>query len=67
MTRHHDLSIQRVVRRLRPSPESVAGAAAVYDPELMLELKALRRRQVVSAPTAVADGGQPSAAQSDGG
>jgi hypothetical protein len=37
MTRKHRIII---VRRLRPSPERLAAAAAVYDPGLLLALRA---------------------------
>lgn len=43
MTRHQHPRVQRVVRRLRPSPESVAGAVAVHDPGSLLRLNAARR------------------------
>jgi hypothetical protein len=33
-----------LVRRLRPSPASVAAAAALQDPSLLLHLQAARRR-----------------------
>jgi hypothetical protein len=49
MTRHSYRTVCKFVRALRPSPESVAGAAAIYDPELMLELKASRRWRAVSS------------------
>jgi hypothetical protein len=39
MTRHHPTP-SRLVRRLRPSPERFAAAAAVYDPTLLLQLRA---------------------------
>jgi Na+/H+ antiporter NhaA len=41
MTRQHRSSI---VRRLRPSPERLAAAAAAYDPGPMLQLQAARSR-----------------------
>ena len=39
MTRHWQLTLERSVRRLKPSAESFAAAAAVYSPDLMLQLK----------------------------
>ncbi|MFL5910706.1 MAG: hypothetical protein ACJ768_09100 [Gaiellaceae bacterium] len=38
------LGVARIVRRLKPSAESFAAAAAVYVPDLMLELEATRQR-----------------------
>jgi hypothetical protein len=38
------LRVKRIARWLKPSAESFAAAAAVYAPDLMLELEALRRR-----------------------
>ena len=38
MTRHWHPTLERIVRRLKPSAESFASAAAVYSPELMLQL-----------------------------
>ena len=40
MTRHWHPTLERIVRWLKPSPESFAAAAAVYGPDLMLQLKA---------------------------
>ena len=40
MTRHWRPTLERIVRWLKPSAESFAAAAAVYGPELMLQLKA---------------------------
>ncbi len=40
MGRHHHLDLRNLVRRLRPSPASIAAAAAVYDPGLLLQLHA---------------------------
>jgi hypothetical protein len=51
MTRHPHAGLPRVLRRLRPSPASFAGAAAVYDPALLLQLKAAQDGRAVSAPT----------------
>ena len=39
MTRQHTTP-RRLVRRLRPSPERFAAAAAVQDPGLLLQLQA---------------------------
>ena len=39
---HWRPTLKRIVRRLRPSPESFAAAAAVYSPDLMLALEATR-------------------------
>jgi hypothetical protein len=44
MTRHQHPTLRRVVRRLRPSPEGFAGAAAVYEPWFLLQLKATQRQ-----------------------
>ena len=40
MIRHWHPTLERIVRWLKPSAESFAAAAAVYGPDLMLQLKA---------------------------
>jgi hypothetical protein len=40
MTRHWNPTLERIVRWLEPSPDRVAAAAAVYAPDLMLQLEA---------------------------
>jgi hypothetical protein len=40
MTRHRHPTLERLVRWLKPSAESFAAAAAVYGPDLMLQLAA---------------------------
>jgi hypothetical protein len=40
MTRHRHPTLERIVRRLEPSAESFAAAAALYSPDLMLQLAA---------------------------
>ena len=50
MTRHWHLALERIARWLKPSAESFAAAAAVYSPDLMLQLEATRRRGAVPAP-----------------
>lgn len=35
-----DSTITRLARRLRPNPADVAAAAALYDPNLLLQLQA---------------------------
>jgi hypothetical protein len=40
MARHPHRTLPRVVHRLRPSPVSVAGAAAVYEPSFLPQLQA---------------------------
>jgi hypothetical protein len=52
MTGHLYEILHRVIDRLRPSPESGAGTGAIYDPELMIPLKAIRRRDDTSCLTA---------------
>ena len=42
MTRHWHPTLERIVRLLKPSAESFAAAAAVYSPELMLQLDATK-------------------------
>ena len=42
MTRHWRPTLERIVRWLKPSAESFAAAAAVYSPELMLQLEATK-------------------------
>jgi len=39
MTRHWRPTLVRIVRWLKPPAESFAAAAAVYGPDLMLQLK----------------------------
>ena len=51
MTRHWHPTLERMVRWLKPSAESFAAAAAVYVPDLMLQLEATRRRGAVAAPS----------------
>jgi len=43
MTRQHP-TLSSVVRRLRPSPERFAAAAALQDPTLLMQLQAARSR-----------------------
>jgi len=43
MSRHRHPILRRTVRWLRPSPSRFAAAAAVYDPELLLQLRATQR------------------------
>jgi len=42
MTRLWHPTLERIVRWLKPSAESFAAAAAVYSPELMLQLEATK-------------------------
>ena len=49
MSRHWHPTLERIVRWLKPSAESFAAAAAVYSPDLMLQLEATRRRGAVPA------------------
>ena len=42
MTRRWHPTLERIVRWLEPSAESFAAAAAVYDPDLMLQLESTR-------------------------
>ena len=42
MTRRWHPTLERLVRWLKPSAESFAGAAAVYGPDLMLQLASTR-------------------------
>lgn len=43
MTRHRHPTLERIVRRLKPSAERFAAAAtAVYGPDLMLQLESTR-------------------------
>jgi hypothetical protein len=50
MTRHHHAIFPSLSRRLRPSPVSVAAAAAAHDPGLLLQLQATHDGRAVSAP-----------------
>ena len=43
MARRHHPALSSVVRRLRPSPERFAAAAALHDPNLLLQLQGVRR------------------------
>jgi hypothetical protein len=43
MTRQHP-RFTSFVRRLRPAPERFAAAAALYDPNLLLQLRAAQAR-----------------------
>ena len=40
MTRHWRPTLERIARWLKPSAESFAAAAALYGPDLMLQLQA---------------------------
>src|SRR5438309_12118406 len=42
MTRHWHPTLEHIVRWRKPSAESFAAAAAVYSPELMLQLEATK-------------------------
>jgi hypothetical protein len=42
MTRHWHPTLERIARRLKPSADSFAAAAAVYGPDLMHQLEATR-------------------------
>jgi len=44
------LSVERIVRWLKPSAESFAAAAAAYSPDLMLQLETTRRCGAVPSP-----------------
>jgi hypothetical protein len=48
MTHHPTLC--SVFRRLRPSPASIAAAAAVYHPWLLLQVQATQHGRTVSLP-----------------
>ena len=51
MTHHWQRTLELIVRRLKPSAESFAAAAAVYSPGLMLQLKITER--AVGGPISV--------------
>jgi hypothetical protein len=42
MTRHWRPTLERIVRWLKPSAKGFAAAAAVYSPELILQLEATK-------------------------
>jgi len=42
MTRHRHPTIERIVRRLKPSAENFAAAAILYGPDLTLQLQSAR-------------------------
>ena len=52
MTRQHPTPIS-IIRRLRPSPDRFAAAAAVQDPSLLLQLQAARHATRDGRPAAV--------------
>jgi len=53
MTRHWHPTLERIARRPKPSAESfAAAAAAVYGPDLMLQLQLESRRGAVQGPPA---------------
>jgi len=49
MTRHWYPTPRGAIGRLRPSPASIAAAASVYDPGLLLQLHAAQRGRGRSA------------------
>jgi hypothetical protein len=55
MTRHRHPTLERIVRRLKPSAESFAAAAAVYGPDLMHQLESTRGA-VEGPPSPMCDG-----------
>jgi hypothetical protein len=55
VTRHWHPTLGRIVRWLKPSAESFAAAAAVYGPDLMLQLKATLGA-VAGSPSPECDG-----------
>jgi len=59
MAKYQNRLVERAIRRLRPSPERVAGAAAIYDPELMIQLKSTRRREIDRPETEPLDSDPP--------
>ena len=62
MTRHRRPTLERIVRRLKPSAERFAAAAAVYVPDLMLQLEATPGA-VEGAAAPECDGLRPAAAE----
>ena len=50
MTRHWHPTLERIVRWLKPSAESIAGAAAVHGTELILQLQLEATRGAVEGP-----------------
>jgi hypothetical protein len=51
MVRHQHIPLRVIARRLRLTSASLAAAAAVYDPSLLLHLKAWQRGQGSPAPS----------------
>lgn len=49
MAHHRHPTLERIVRRLKPTADSFAAAAAVYTPEVMLQLHATKGAQTRSA------------------
>jgi hypothetical protein len=43
MARRNETPARRILRRLKPSAECFAAAAAIYSPEVMLTLEAARK------------------------
>lgn len=56
MTHYQHATVRRVVRRLQPSPASLAAATAVVDPGLLLQLQAVQRERTLGTPTRRRDG-----------
>lgn len=50
MRTHQYRTLRSAVRRLRPSAASIAAAAAVENPELLLHLRATLRQSLIDKP-----------------
>jgi hypothetical protein len=62
MTRHRHPTLERIVRRLRPSAESIAAAAAIHGPDLILQLQLEATLGAVEGPPSPECDGRPAAA-----
>jgi hypothetical protein len=62
VSRHHHRTVTSLARRLRPTSADFAGAAALQDPSLLLQLQAaqIRERSIRPAPPRHRRGGSSS-------
>jgi hypothetical protein len=57
MSGHQYRTLRSAVRRLRPSAASIAAAAAVQDPGLLLQLHTTLRQSLIDKPVEVQHAG----------
>jgi hypothetical protein len=58
MSGHQYRTLRSAMRRLRPSAASIAAAAAVHDPGLLLQLRATPTQSLIDKPLEVQDAGR---------